>query len=88
MHHTLPSAMVELNCETDFVARGDDFQAFGQQLAALVLTQSVQNVAALSNIAYNDEHHVEAMRKVLVAKLGENIQIRRAISVTAEQDAL
>lgn len=79
------SAMVELNCETDFVARGDDFQAFGQQLAALVLTQSVQNVAALSDIAYNDEHHVEAMRKVLVAKLGENIQIRRAISVTAEQ---
>ena len=72
-------AMVELNCETDFVARGDDFKAFGQLLAHLALSHHVENADALLDLAYNDEHNVEAMRKVLVAKLGENIQIRRFV---------
>jgi elongation factor Ts len=78
------SAMVELNCETDFVARGDDFKAFGERLAELALHHGVHDVEALSNMAYNDEHSVESMRNVLVAKLGENIQIRRAIALTTD----
>lgn len=78
-------AMVELNCETDFVARGDDFKAFGQRLAELALTNVVRNVEALLDMTYNDEHTVEAMRNVLIAKLGENIQIRRAITITADK---
>ena len=82
--HTM-GAMVELNCETDFVARGDDFKAFGQQLAELALKHAVHGAEALLDLAYNDEHSVEAMRNVLIAKLGENIQIRRAITIGTDQ---
>jgi elongation factor Ts len=65
-------ALVELNCETDFVARNEDFLAFSQALAELVATQKPLDVAAL--VAYPG---VETRRQTLVQKIGENISIRR-----------
>ncbi|MEO8144325.1 MAG: translation elongation factor Ts [Betaproteobacteria bacterium] len=65
-------ALVELNCETDFVARNEDFLAFSQVLAELVATKKPLDVAAL--VAYPG---VEAQRQTLVQKIGENISIRR-----------
>lgn len=70
------AAMVELNCETDFVAKNDDFQAFTKALAELVARQNPADVAALSGLTLNGAT-VEATRTALVGKIGENMSIRR-----------
>ena len=69
-------AIVELNCETDFVARNDDFLAFGNALAKLIATANPADVAALSALEI-DGVTVEARRAVLIGKIGENMSIRR-----------
>ena len=65
-------ALVELNCETDFVARNEAFLAYSQLLAELVASQNPLDLAALA--AYPG---VETQRQTLVQKIGENISIRR-----------
>ncbi|CAH0444249.1 Elongation factor Ts [Ralstonia syzygii subsp. syzygii] len=69
-------ALVELNCETDFVSRNDDFIAFANDIAKLVAQQSPADVAALSALSIGDEA-VEAVRTRLIGKIGENMTIRR-----------
>jgi len=65
-------SLVELNCETDFVAKNDDFLAYAQVLAELVATKNPADLAALA--AYPG---VETQRQALVQKIGENITVRR-----------
>ena len=65
-------SLVELNCETDFVAKNDDFVAYAQALAAIVAAKNPADAAAL--VAYPG---VEAQRQAMVQKIGENITIRR-----------
>jgi len=65
-------ALVELNCETDFVAKNEDFLAFSRVLAELAATSKPIDVAALSALP-----GIEAQRQALVQKIGENISIRR-----------
>jgi len=69
-------ALVEVNCETDFVAKNDDFLAFARALAELVAASAPNDVAALSALAL-DGATVEDRRQKLVQKIGENISIRR-----------
>ncbi len=69
-------AMVELNCETDFVAKNDDFLAFGKALAQLIAQKNPADVEALSALEI-DGTTVEARRAVLIGKIGENMSIRR-----------
>jgi len=69
-------AMVELNSETDFVARNPDFAQLAKQLAELVVTQKPADVAALSALTIGGET-VESVRQKLVQKIGENIAVRR-----------
>ncbi|MHA6846773.1 translation elongation factor Ts [Ralstonia syzygii] len=69
-------ALVELNCETDFVSRNDDFIAFANDIAKLVAQQNPADVAALSALSIGDEA-VEAVRTRLIGKIGENMTIRR-----------
>ena len=69
-------ALVELNCETDFVARNDDFVAFARKLAQLVIENNPADVAALLALPL-DGGTVETARQALVQKLGENISVRR-----------
>jgi len=69
-------ALVELNCETDFVAKNDDFLQFGNALARLIATRNPADVAALSALEI-DGATVEARRAVLIGKIGENMSIRR-----------
>jgi elongation factor Ts len=71
-------AMVELNCETDFVARGADFVAFAKRLARLVAERDPADVAALSAGAL-DDGSVESARQALVQRIGENVSIRRFV---------
>jgi elongation factor Ts len=71
-------ALVELNCETDFVAKNDDFVAFGKTIAELVARQNPADVAALSALPLEDST-VDAVRLALVGKIGENLSIRRFV---------
>ena len=69
-------ALVELNCETDFVAKNEDFLAFAKGLAELVAIEAPADVRALSKSTI-DGVDVETRRQALVQKIGENIAIRR-----------
>ena len=71
------AAIVEVNCETDFVAKDDNFVAFVDEVAACILENNPTNVDALNGTALKDRKSVEEVRQELVAKIGENIQIRR-----------
>ncbi len=71
-------AVVEINCETDFVAKNEDFIAFAQNVAETVVKQAPADVDALLALALeNAEGTVEEVRKALVMKLGENVSVRR-----------
>jgi elongation factor Ts len=76
-------AMLEINCETDFVAKNDDFLALSKNLAEMVATQSPTDVAALSAMSINGVS-VEETRKALIGKIGENLSIRRFVRVAAK----
>ena len=70
-------ALVEVNCETDFVAKNDDFIQFARELAELVASKNLKDLATISETLLADGDTVETKRKALVMKLGENISIRR-----------
>lgn len=70
------AALVEINCETDFVAKNADFLEFASALAQLVAKHDPADVAALSALSL-DGGTVEAKRQALVQKIGENLSIRR-----------
>lgn len=70
------ASLVEVNCETDFVTKNDDFIAFANKLAKLVAEANPANVAALSALAL-DDGTVETVRAGLIGKIGENMSIRR-----------
>ena len=76
-------AIVEVNCETDFVAKNDDFLALAAKLAEMVATQNPADVAALSAMTINGTN-VEEARKALVGKIGENLSIRRFVRIAAK----
>ena len=69
-------AIVEVNCETDFVAKNEEFLAFAKRLAELVAKENPADVAALAQLAL-DGSTVEVRRKTLVGKIGENLSLRR-----------
>jgi elongation factor Ts len=73
-------AMIEVNCETDFVSKNDSFLAFTKNLAELVAASNPADVAALSALPLAQEGFgptVEDVRKGLIGKIGENVAIRR-----------
>ena len=76
-------AMVEVNCETDFVAKNDEFLALVQNVAELVATRNPADVEALSALEINGQS-VEEVRKALIGKIGENMSIRRFVRVDAK----
>jgi elongation factor Ts len=77
------AAMLEVNCETDFVAKNEDFLALSKALAEMVMTQNPADVAALSALPYKGKT-VEATRTELVGKMGENMSIRRFERLNAQ----
>jgi elongation factor Ts len=72
------AAMVEVNCETDFVAKDTSFNDFADAVAANVLEHAPADVEALLQTPLGDAA-VEDTRQALVAKIGENIQVRRFV---------
>jgi len=73
----LAAAMVEVNCETDFVAREQDFRAFSKAVAGRVVTERPQTLDALLQAKLDGSESIEERRRALVAKIGENIGVRR-----------
>jgi len=71
------AVLVEINCETDFVARGDDFAAFAQEVAQLALQARPAGIEALSALRMASGETVDERRRALIAKIGENISLRR-----------
>ena len=77
--------LLEVNCETDFVAKDENFVAFAQNVAQTILDKGSQSVDALSGEALSgSDSSVEEARSALVQKIGENIQIRRFETVAGE----
>jgi len=76
-------AMVEVNCETDFVAKNDDFLAFAKRLADLVASGNPSDVAALAGMTIGGAT-VEVTRTALVGKIGENLSVRRFQRIAAQ----
>src|SRR3979490_1249980 len=71
------AAMVEINCETDFVAREQGFRAFAQAVADCALTSRPASLSALGQARLPSGESIEERRRALVAKIGENISVRR-----------
>ncbi len=73
-------AMIEVNCETDFVTKNDSFLALAQAAAKLVAEHNPADVAALGALAYSQDGFgptLEEVRKGLIGKIGENMSFRR-----------
>ena len=73
-------AMIEVNCETDFVTKNDSFLAMAQAAAKLVAEHNPADVAALGGLAYSQDSFgptLEDVRKGLIGKIGENMSFRR-----------
>lgn len=76
--------LVEINSETDFVARDESFRAFVEEVAAVVLSTKVTDTASLLQQKVSSGASVEEARSALVQKIGENIQVRRATILEGE----
>jgi len=77
------AAMVEINCETDFVAREQDFRSFAQAVAAKALASRPASLEALAEAKLDSGESVDERRRALVAKIGENISVRRFVVVSS-----
>jgi elongation factor Ts len=71
------AAIVEVNCETDFVAKGDEFKGFADEVAQVILNNGFTTLEALEKLTLSSGKTIDETRRALVAKIGENMQIRR-----------
>ncbi len=79
------AAMIEINSETDFVAKDENFVAYAEAVGATVLANDAADVEVLASSALADGRTVEAARTELVTKVGENISVRRFARIEAAE---
>ncbi len=82
--HTM-AAMLEINCETDFVARDESFIAFANEVTQAALTQEAKDRDALLKATLASGNTVDVARAELISKIGENINVRRVSFMKVEQ---
>ena len=82
------AVIVEINSETDFVARDDSFKAFTSEVVNTALTNKTADITALSAASTSSGETVELARTNLIAKIGENINVRRVRFIQATDGAL
>lgn len=87
-HKSKVAIMLEINCETDFVARDASFLEFTAKVADLALQLEVETVEALLEAKFDNGESVEEVRQVLITKIGENIQLRRLVLIRTEEGVL
>ncbi|CAG0910453.1 unnamed protein product, partial [Cyprideis torosa] len=78
------AVIVEINCETDFVAKDDNFVNFANEVADAVLASGVTEAEEINSLPLSDGKLVSEKRTELVSKIGENIQVRRAQLVKSD----
>jgi elongation factor Ts len=79
------AVILEINSETDFVAKDENFQSFAAAVVQTLLQQKPASVAELSSLSIADGQTVETARQALIARVGENIQVRRFEIIKSEQ---
>ncbi|MCW8806821.1 MAG: translation elongation factor Ts, partial [Rhodanobacter sp.] len=75
------AVLVEINCETDFVAKDDSFLKFSGAVAEIALNSGAADIDALKAAAYPGDGSVEEAAKALIASIGEKIDVRRLARV-------
>ncbi len=78
------AVILEINSETDFVGKDDNFQAFADQVVAVIAQQKPDSVDQLAGMQLESGQTVEEARQALIAKVGENIQVRRFQQVESD----
>ncbi len=81
---TKNAVIIDVNCETDFVAKGDVFKAFANDIANAVLASDVSTPEEAYELALADGKTIDEVRRGLISKLGENITLRRFQRVATE----
>ncbi len=82
------AAIVEVNSETDFVAKDEQFQTFSRAVADVVLQHQPDDLEALSSLPIGSGGTVEEARLELISKIGENIKLRRFERLVSEGDRI
>ena len=82
------AVLVEVNCQTDFVAKDENFAGFSNAVAKAILASGETDAAKVADLKLEDGQTVEEARIALVQKIGENIQVRRAKIITADNLAV
>jgi len=83
------AVMLEINSETDFVAKAEDFMGFVSEVSKVALESQPADVAALMALALNDAgESIDTVRQTLIAKIGENIQVRRFSLMSVEDGVI
>lgn len=84
------AAMVEVNCETDFVAKGDDFISFANEVLERALKDQPKDLDVLMGlpVSASDSRSINTARQELIAKIGENINVRRFVTYTTKDGVI
>lgn len=82
------AAMAEINCETDFVGKDENFQRFAKDVIALILDRQPADIDTLLTLPMTTGDTVDEARKQLIVKIGENINVRRFTVVTTDTGVL
>jgi len=82
------AVMLEVNSETDFVAKADDFINFVAHVGKVVLDKSPADVDAMMALPFDGGESIDTARQALIAKIGENIQIRRFSMMSVEDGVI
>jgi len=82
------AVLVELNCETDFVAKDDSFKSFARDIAGAVMSSRPAAVEDAADLQLSEGQTIEAARQELIAKIGENISLRRFELIEGEAGTL
>ncbi len=76
--------IAEVNCETDFVAKGDEFQGFANEIAAIALAKNTTDVEAVMNETMASGETIDIVRRGMVARIGENMALRSMQVIESE----
>jgi len=82
------SVIVEVNCETDFVTKGDDFQNFTNEVADLAIQNLPDDINGLLSLKMASGDTVADATKALIAKIGENINVRRYVKAVTDSGVI
>ncbi|HHS99831.1 MAG TPA: elongation factor Ts, partial [Thiomicrospira sp.] len=76
--------IAEVNCETDFVAKGDEFKAFANEIAALALAEDTTDNETIMGLTMASGETVDTVRREMIARIGENMTLRFAKKIESE----